>query len=286
MPRAKPNVGKPSFHFAKMHGLGNDFVVLDARSGSVVPDAAQIAELSDRHRGIGFDQFLVLESSDHDGAFSYRIYNADGSQAQQCGNGMRCLARYVFTHGLTPGNRITFFDGRQRVHAYLENDEDVTINMGCPVLDPKAIPFQATCQAESYELMVNGLNLEIGVISMGNPHAVLRVDHVKNAAVEEIGSAIESHNAFPERTNVGFLEIKTPREVRLRVWERGTGETLACGSGACAAVVWGRLMGWLERDVSVSLPGGRLQVRCSEDGDVVWLRGPAVEVYEGDICET
>ncbi|HEX5314357.1 MAG TPA: diaminopimelate epimerase [Gammaproteobacteria bacterium] len=269
--------------FRKMHGLGNDFVVVDATRAPVEIPLSRLAELADRHRGIGFDQWLVLEPGASRGEFGYRIFNADASPAEQCGNGLRCLARYAFERGYASGDAVRFGNGETTQEARLAPGDLISVDMGRPVLEPSRIPFAAAAQAASYPLEVNGLRLTIGAVSMGNPHAVLRVEDIAAAPVAELGPAIEHHPAFPQRANVGFLEVSAPSRVRLRVWERGTGETLACGTGACAAMVWGRLMNWLEPLVEVELPGGVLELRWPGVESSIWATGPAVTVFEGEL---
>ncbi len=271
-------------HFRKMHGLGNDFVVIDATRGPVDLPAERVRALADRHRGVGFDQLLLLENGGA-GELCYRIYNADGSPAEQCGNGMRCLASYAFEQGYAVGDSVRFRQGDRTVEARRRGSGIISVNMGHPELEPACIPFRAAARAPSYQLIVNGLELEIGAVSMGNPHAVLQVNDIAAAPVAELGPAIERHPNFPQRTNVGFMQVTGPDRIRLRVWERGTGETLACGSGACAAVVWGRLMTWLGPDIVVELPGGLLDVCWASPDAEVWMAGPAEAVYEGELFE-
>lgn len=274
----------PGLRFRKMHGLGNDFMIVDAVQGNAALTPERIRALADRHRGIGFDQLLVLEKGEG-GDLGYRIYNADGTPAEQCGNGMRCLARYAFERGYARGESVRFGHGRTSVEARLAADGTVAVDMGTPELEPARIPFEGGVRSPSYVLNVNGLEVTIGAVSMGNPHAVLRVEDIAAAAVAELGPAIEHHPAFPHRVNVGFMQIVAPERIRLRVWERGTGETLACGSGACAAVVWGRIMAWLAPEVAVELPGGTLEVRWPGEDAAVWMSGPAEGVYEGELVE-
>ncbi|MGH8427637.1 MAG: diaminopimelate epimerase [Gammaproteobacteria bacterium] len=268
--------------FSKMHGLGNDFVVIDGTVQPVDLPEGKIRALADRHRGIGFDQLLILERGTDADTFGYRIFNADGSPAEQCGNGLRCLARYVFEHGYATGGTVRFGNGTSTQEARLASDGRVTVDMDRPVLEPAHIPFTAAERAPSYTLNVNGLALTIGAVSMGNPHAVLRVDDIRAAPVTELGPAIENHPAFPQRANVGFAEIAGRSRIRLRVWERGTGETLACGTGACAAVVWGRLMEWLDPVVEVQLPGGKLEIGWTGPEASILTTGPAVTVFKGE----
>ena len=272
------------YHFTKMHGLGNDFVVFDATRAPVELDPRQIRHLADRRFGVGCDQVLLIEPArDPDTDFYYRIYNADGSEVEQCGNGARCFARYVRDHGLSDKDRIPVGTARGPIELTMLEDGQVRVNMGPPALDPASLPFDAPARADSYPLEVNGERLEIGAVSMGNPHAVLRVDSVADAPVETLGPAIESHPAFPQRVNVGFMAVRAPDEIDLRVYERGAGETLACGTGACAAVVSGRLRGLLEERVRVHLRGGDLVISWAGNDEPVWMTGPATEVFEGSI---
>ena len=270
--------------FTKMHGLGNDFIVIDARSQAVSLRPEQIRLLADRRFGIGCDQLLLIEAPlTPDTEFHYRIFNADGTEVEQCGNGARCFARYVYDKGLTDNHEIAVGTAGGRIMLYLENDGQVRIDMGVPRLAPKHIPFDATTEALSYSLQVDQELLEIGAVSMGNPHAVLLVDDVQQAPVERLGPAIEHHSRFPKRVNVGFMAVKARDAIELRVFERGTGETLACGTGACAAVVYGRIRKLLDEQVRVSLPGGTLMVSWRGEGYPVWMTGPATTVFEGNI---
>ena len=270
--------------FTKMHGLGNDFIVIDARSQAVSLRSEQVRLLADRRFGIGCDQLLLVEAPlTPDTEFYYRIFNADGTEVEQCGNGARCFARYVYDKGLTDNHEIAVGTAGGRIMLYLENDGQVRIDMGVPRLAPKHIPFDATTEALSYSLQVDQELLEIGAVSMGNPHAVLLVDDVQQAPVERLGPTIEHHPRFPKRVNVGFMAVKARDAIELRVFERGTGETLACGTGACAAVVYGRIRNLLDERVRVSLPGGTLMVSWRGQGDPVWMTGPATTVFEGNI---
>ena len=265
--------------FTKMHGLGNDFVVLDGINQSLALDPTQIRHLADRHFGIGCDQVLLVEASDWAEAdFRYRIFNADGGEVEQCGNGARCFARFVRDRGLTDQDDIRVITAAGLIHLHLQPDGQVVVDMGQPRLEPADIPFFATERAAHYAIAADGLKLEIGAVSMGNPHAVLRVDQ---APVAHLGPLLERHGCFPQRVNVGFMQIITPSHIRLRVFERGTGETLACGSGACAAVVVGRMWGLLWPTVRVELPGGELTVHWAGEGESVNLIGPATTVFEG-----
>ena len=270
--------------FAKMHGLGNDFMVLDALEAGVRLSEVRVRELADRRTGIGFDQLLLLEAPKGGGFHAnYRIFNADGGEVEQCGNGVRCVARYLANHGLVKGGAVRLGTLAGPVQAELRKDGLVRADMGVPRLEPAEIPFIAAARAMQYELDVDGSTVEIGAVSMGNPHAILDVPDVDSAPVAELGPRIEHHPRFPKRANVGFASWQGRKSMRLRVWERGTGETLACGTGACAAVVWGRLLGWLDEEVEVQLRGGQLVVSWRGEGAPVWMTGPAVTVYEGQV---
>ena len=270
--------------FSKMHGLGNDFVVIDAIRQSITLSTEQIRFLADRRFGIGCDQLLLVESADSAEAdFRYRIFNADGSEVEQCGNGVRCFARFVREQGLTDKDKIRVVTKSGIVEPEIQANGEVRVNMGVPVLPPDAIPFEAKQQSILYTLQVAGEDYEIAAVSMGNPHAVLQVEDIEHAPVQVLGPQIESHARFPKRVNAGFMQIMNPQHIRLRVFERGAGETLACGTGACAAVVAGRLRQQLAESVRVSLPGGDLQIQWAGEGQVVWMTGPAITVFEGKI---
>jgi diaminopimelate epimerase len=270
--------------FTKMHGLGNDFVVLDAMNQRVQLDADQIRFLADRHFGVGCDQLLLVEPSPDTAAdFRYRIFNADGREVEQCGNGARCFARFVRDQGLTDKDRITVETRAGLIELRLETDGQVTVDMGRPRFDPADIPFQAERAAAEYRLEASGEVVELGAVSLGNPHAVIEVADVTRAPVDTLGPAIERHKRFPNRVNVGFMEVVDPAHIRLRVYERGVGETLACGSGACAAVAVGRARNRLGDRVHVELPGGHLVVSWRGEGYPVMMTGPATRVFEGRI---
>jgi diaminopimelate epimerase len=270
--------------FTKMHGLGNDFVVIDAISQQVELDAEQVRHLADRRFGIGCDQLLLVEAATTPGTdFRYRIFNADGGEVGQCGNGARCFMRFVREHGLTDKPEVQVETASGPLLLIQEDDGQITVDMGIPRLQPRDVPFDAPHYASSYPLEVNGLSLEVAAVSMGNPHAVLLVNDIDTAPVAELGPAIERHARFPQRTNAGFIQIVNPETVRLRVYERGAGETLACGSGACAAVVAGRMWDLLAPRVKVILTGGELVVSWAGEGRPVMLTGPATTVYEGRI---
>ena len=270
--------------FTKMHGLGNDFVVMDAINQSVFLTAEQIQQLADRHLGIGFDQLLLVEGATTSSAdFRYRIYNADGGEVGQCGNGARCFMQFVHERGLTQKTTLQVETAGGPLQLSRAADGQVTVDMGIPRLEPSEIPFLAAARDVTYPIEVNNISLEIAAISMGNPHAVLLVDAVDRAPVAELGPAIERHQRFPERVNVGFMEIVDADTIRLRVYERGAGETLACGSGACAAMVAGRLQERLSAHVKVLLNGGELVVSWPGEGQPVLMTGPATTVYQGRI---
>ncbi|MCB1772551.1 MAG: diaminopimelate epimerase [Gammaproteobacteria bacterium] len=270
--------------FTKMHGLGNDFVVIDATRHSVALTPTLVRHLADRRFGIGCDQVLLVEPArDADTDFHYRIFNADGGEVEQCGNGARCFARFVLDKGLTGRREIPVGTAAGPIRLYIEDNGDVRVDMGVPRLLPADIPFTADSTEPLYPLAVDGKTLMIGAVSMGNPHAVLRVDDVASAPVETLGPLIERHPRFPQRVNAGFMAVRSRNHIDLRVFERGAGETLACGTGACAAVVCGRLNGWLDEQVTVSLPGGDLVVSWRQNGHPVWMTGPAVTVFEGTI---
>lgn len=270
--------------FAKMQGAGNDFVVVDATRTPFLLDAAAVRHLCDRRFGVGCDQVLVVESPRTPGTdFFYRIFNADGGEVQQCGNGARCFARFVSERGLARGREIRVETAAGVIVPRLEADGQVTVNMGVPELDPARIPFLAPARALSYPLDVAGTVREVGALSMGNPHAVQLVASTEAAPVALEGPAIESHPRFPERVNAGFMQALDRHAIRLRVYERGSGETLACGTGACAAVVWGILRGLLDSPVRVDTRGGSLSIAWAGEGSQVFMTGPAQTVFEGEI---
>ncbi|MGD2075172.1 MAG: diaminopimelate epimerase [Gammaproteobacteria bacterium] len=270
--------------FSKMHGLGNDFVVIDAINQRVSLTPEQVRLLADRRRGIGCDQLLLAEASRRaDCELRYRIFNADGGEVEQCGNGARCFARFVHEKGLSDSACIPVETRAGRIELMLRDDGQVTVDMGIPRLEPGDIPFEADARAPRYTLHVDGESVEIGAVSMGNPHAVLKVPRIESAPVARLGPLIEAHPRFPAHVNAGFMEVVERSHIRLRVFERGAGETLACGSGACAAVVVGRLQGLLDETVSVGLRGGDLVVSWAGEGEPVRMTGPATFVFEGRI---
>lgn len=271
--------------FTKMHGLGNDFMVIDAISQKVRMRPDLVRELADRNFGIGFDQLLMVEPpSEPNMDFRYRIYNADGSEVEHCGNGARCFARFVRDKGLIMRDEMQVETARGKAILSLKGRDQVEVDMGAPELRPQEVPTTFTEQATIYSTqLADGTKVEFGAVSMGNPHAVLVVDSVANAPVESWGPELESHAVFPNRANIGFMEVISPNEVRLRVYERGAGETQACGTGACAAVVSGRMRGLLDQRVTVHLPGGDLEIEWAGEGHSVMMTGPVATVYEGQI---
>lgn len=267
-----------------MHGAGNDFVVIDAISQPVNLSTTQVRWIADRHFGVGCDQLLLVERPTRDDAdFRYRIFNADGSEVEQCGNGARCFVRFVHDHGLTQQREIRVETASGLIFPRLEDDGRVTVNMGAPRFEPADIPFVAEQRALTYPLEVNGTTVEISALSMGNPHAVQIVDNVDTAPVAETGAAIELHPRFPKRVNAGFMQIIDREHIRLRVFERGAGETLACGTGACAAVVAGISRGLLQPKVDVTTHGGILTIEWAGGDNPVWLTGPTVNVFEAEL---
>ncbi|TCO43039.1 diaminopimelate epimerase [Dokdonella fugitiva] len=271
--------------FSKMHGIGNDFVVVDARAAPFTLDAAAIRRLGDRHFGVGFDQLLTIEPArDPSCSFAYGIWNTDGTRAGQCGNGVRCVAAWLARAGeLGPGmTRLESPSGPVAVE--LCDDGSVRVDMGEPRFAPAEIPLVADAQGDMYAIDVAGRSVELGAVSMGNPHALVEVDDVAAAPVAVLGPQVEYAPAFPQRCNVGFAEIVSRGAIRLRVWERGVGETLACGSGACAAVAVLRRRAKVDAMVRVALPGGELEVRWDGPGHPVWMRGPAAFVFDGEIA--
>lgn len=280
--------------FIKMQGLGNDFIVFDAPDDASVPSSTILRRLADRRTGIGFDQALILLPAPHEPAGKarprgsaddidafYRIFNADGSEVEQCGNGARCIARLIADRLGRSEVRLGSPGGR--VAGRIRQDGLVSLDMGMPSFEPSTLPFEATREADIYPLRIGEKEVQIGVVSIGNPHAVIQVPSVSEAPVDTLGPAVENHVRFPKRTNVGFMEIVTPDHIRLRVHERGVGETRACGTGACAAVAVGRRRGLLQEEVRVDAPGGRMIVRWGGPGQSLWLTGPAVAVFEGTV---
>ncbi len=270
--------------FTKMQGAGNDFVVLDGVSRRIALTAAQLKRIADRHFGVGCDQILLVEPARVAGTdFRYRIFNADGGEVEQCGNGARCFVRFVRERGLTGKDEIRVETMAGIIAPRLEADGEVTVNMGAPVFEPRRIPFVSDSDAAVQPLEVGGRTVEITAVSMGNPHAVQIVADVDAAPVAEQGPLIERHPRFPQRVNAGYLQVLDRSKARLRVYERGAGETLACGTGACAAVVAGIRRGLLDERVRVVTRGGDLTIRWEGGDNPVWMTGPAVTVFEGEI---
>lgn len=264
--------------FTKMHGLGNDFVLVRG-DGLALPSADRIRSLADRRRGIGFDQLLWIEAPRRAGDdVYYRIFNTDGSEAEQCGNGARCIARLI---GGDSPRELRLGHGGGSLGARVDADGRVTVEMAVPEFRPALVPFKAEHTQAEYAIDVAGESVRIGVVSMGNPHAVLRTDDIATARVAELGPLLERHERFPNRANIGFMQVMATNRIRLRVFERGVGETEACGTGACAAVVVGRTLNLLDPEVSVELPGGTLQIRWDGPGQPVWMTGDAVTAFEG-----
>lgn len=270
--------------FTKMHGAGNDFVLIDLRGGQPAPDAAQIRQLGDRRTGIGFDQLIAIEDSHREGCVArYRIWNGDGSPAVQCGNGARCVAAWLLRDGAANSPRFRLDSPAGVVEARWLDSGEYAIDMGRPDFTPAHIPFQAPAEAGEYTLATAAGELRFGAVSLGNPHAVLLVDDVAAAPVAELGAIVQARHEFPQGVNVGFAEVVSPAHVRLRVFERGVGETRACGSGACAAAAVLIRQGRVERQVAVDLPGGRLQIDWPSDDAGLRMAGPAAFVFEGEI---
>ena len=269
--------------FTKMQGLGNDFVVLDGINQSINLNQQQMRLLADRHFGIGCDQILLVEKASGQADFRYRIFNADGGEVEQCGNGARCFVRYVHDHGLTRKNEIRIETLGGEISPKLEANGNITVNMGKPIFEPGKIPFIAEKYALTYPLEIQDKPVKISVLSMGNPHAVRVVPDIDSAPVTTEGALIETHPRFPKRVNVGYMQIIDRNHIKLRVFERGAGETLACGTGACAAVVAGISLDLLDYQVTVSTRGGELKISWDGQDGPVWMTGPAVTVFEGEI---
>lgn len=269
--------------FTKMQGLGNDFIVIDGINQSPSLDSEQLQLLADRHFGVGCDQILLIETAKGDADFRYRIFNADGGEVEQCGNGARCFVRYVHDRGMTEKREIRVETLGGLIIPRLEANGEITVNMGTPKFEPQEIPFIAGKHAPTYPLDIDHRQVEISAVSMGNPHAIQLVADVNRAPVLTEGMLIERHPRFPQRVNAGYMQVMDRSHIRLRVYERGAGETLACGTGACAAVVTGINLGLLESMVKVSFRGGDLIVRWEGGAEPVWMTGPAVTVFDGEI---
>ncbi|HEB29132.1 MAG TPA: diaminopimelate epimerase [Porticoccus sp.] len=270
--------------FTKMHGLGNDFVVIDAVTQAVNLTPEQARKLGDRRFGVGCDQILVVEPPTRpDVDFRYRIFNQDGSEVEQCGNGARCFAKFVRDRRLTGKSTLRVETASGIIELRVRRDNQIEVNMGIPVLEPAQIPFTAGAKANSYPIEANDEQLMIGAVSMGNPHAVLQIADIDTAPVATLGPILENHPSFPQRVNAGFMQVVSANEINLRVYERGAGETLACGTGACAAVVAGGLQDLLDSSVTVNLPGGSLKIDWPGEGQSVIMTGPATTVFHGRI---
>jgi diaminopimelate epimerase len=270
--------------FSKMHGLGNDFVVVDGVTQNVFFTSETIQRLADRHRGIGFDQLLLVEPPyDPELDFHYRIFNADGSEVSQCGNGARCFARFVTLKGLTNKKDIAVSTQKGNMVLTVKDDNQIRVNMGEPIWEPAKIPFTANKFEKNYILRTDIQTVLCGAVSMGNPHCVVQVDDIQTANVEQLGPLLESHERFPERVNAGFMQIINKEHIKLRVYERGAGETQACGSGACAAVAVGIMQGLLNNRVQVDLPGGSLIIEWDGVDHPLYMIGEATHVYDGFI---
>ena len=269
--------------FTKMHGIGNDFVIVDCRTQPFALSPAQIARVGDRHFGVGFDQLLTIEpAQDSTSAFRYGIYNTDGSRAMQCGNGVRCVTAWLQRAGALGAGMTRLQSPSGAVAVELLDNGDVRVDMGVPRFAPTDVPLDLPA-ADPYRLRVSEADVEFGAVSMGNPHAVIEVDDVATAPLETLGAALSTNMHFPQDCNVGFAQIVSRTHLRLRVWERGAGATLACGSGACAAVAILRRRGKLDASVDVQLPGGTLGIEWEGEGKPVWMRGPAQFVFEGEM---
>jgi diaminopimelate epimerase len=270
--------------FTKSHGLGNDFIILNALDEPIELSRPQIKQIADRHLGIGFDQLLILSHSTMAAAdFKYRIFNADGGEVEQCGNGVRCIARFIGENKLCDKEILCLESQAGLITVELRSDDTIKVDMGKPNLAPASIPFKRDVQEKNYCLNLFEQELTIMAVSMGNPHAIIIVDDVAKADVATVGARVEKHRDFPEKVNVEFVEVVTRETIKLRVYERGVGETLACGSGACAAVVAGIINGILDSCVTVELLGGYLTISWQGDESSVFMSGPAVSVFEGII---
>ncbi len=271
-------------NFTKMHGLGNDFVVIDAINQHMALTLEQIRFMSDRHFGIGFDQLLLVEKPVSANAdFKYRIFNADGGEVAQCGNGARCFARFVRDKNLSDKDEIRVDTNSGQLLLRFNENGQVTVNMGVPRHNPAEIPLLAEQESLFYKVSVNGMEQAFAAVSIGNPHAVIQVKDIKTALVADLGQALENHIVFPERANIGFMQVMDRNHIKLRVYERGAAETLACGSGACAAVVIGIEQNQVDHDVCVELPGGELKISWPGRGQAVLMTGPAISVFDGII---
>lgn len=272
------------FHFSKMHGLGNDFIVVDCITQNVFFSPDLIRRLADRNTGIGFDQLLIVEAPyDPETDFHYRIFNSDGGEVEQCGNGARCFARFVRMKGLTNKYKISVSTKKGKIILNIGDDDQVTVNMGVPEFEPSKIPFKAKQREKTYILRAQDKTLFCGAVSLGNPHVVTVVEELSDALIDETGPVLESHERFPERVNAGFMKVLSRSEIKLRVYERGAGETQACGTGACAAVAVGIAQGLLDENVTVHLPGGKLKIAWQGNDEPLYMTGPASHVFDGQL---
>ena len=272
-----------SLKFTKMHGLGNDVIILDTRDQQCDLTTELISHLCNRRTGIGCDQLMVIEKSDAENIIAnYRIFNPDANEVEQCGNGVRCVARYLFEKD-NLATQFTLKAMRTEVEVICHTDGSVSVALGVPSFEPQDLPLEAAQRLSQYHVEAAGRTLEFGAVSVGNPHAVISVNSVADTDVQGLGSAIQAHQIFPKSTNVEFVEFLSRDRLRLRVYERGAGETLACGSGACATVAVGRHWGWLDEQVTVEMPGGEAIINWSGEGEKIWLRGDAVQVFTGQL---
>lgn len=274
-----------NIEFTKMHGLGNDFVMIDAINQDISLDTEQVRFIADRHFGVGCDQLLLVEKSDTpDADFRYRIFNNDGSEVEHCGNGARCFAEFVHAEGLTDKTEIPVITSNGRIILKREENGNITVDMGPPILNPEDIPFQSATTQKSYTVGIDNESFTFSAISMGNPHAVLLVDDVTSLDIESIAKKIQNSHYFPNSVNVGFMQIIDPTLVKLRVYERSVGETKACGTGACAAVVAGIIQGLLAETVETQLQGGNLSIHWAGDENPVMMSGPTSTVFKSSIA--
>ena len=270
--------------FTKMHGLGNDFVVFDGLVQDIELKPEQIRLIADRHFGVGCDQVLFIGSSDNPEVdVRYRIFNASGEEVEQCGNGVRCIANYLFRRGVVSTDVLTVDTINGVIKVYKDGNDSIRVNMGVPQFEPSKVPLRADTRKMHYSMDLSGQTIELMALSMGNPHAVFVVDDIEKALVHSLGQAVQAHEMFPKGVNVGFMQVLDREHIRIRVYERGVGETLACGSGACAAVVAGCMDNRLANEVDVGLNGGHLTIAWEGEGNPVWMTGPATTVYEGKI---
>ena len=271
------------YKFTKMHGLGNDFVIIDCVNQSVQLSPEQLRYLANRRLGIGCDQILLVEKAKSNADFRYRIFNSDGSEVEQCGNGARCFVRYVYDQGMTQKKEIRVETLGGIIVPKLETNGEVTVNMGIPKFEPQEIPFIAENRMLTYLLDIDKKKIEFSVLSMGNPHAVQIVEDINHSPILTEGTLIENHSRFPQHVNAGYMQVVNRENINLRVYERGVGETLSCGTGACAAVVAGITRGLLDSTVRVSTIGGNLSICWEGENNPVWMTGPAISVFDGEI---